>query len=76
MAMCLPYPPFQTDRTELTYVNAKGSNCPNCGANSHKNNKCVYCGTESGIITFEKTKLSNEEMKAIEIKLRKLYGTT
>lgn len=21
-------------------------NCRNCGANSHKNNKCEYCGTE------------------------------
>ena len=70
------YLQIQTDRTELTYVEAKGSNCPNCGANEHKNNKCAYCGTTSGIITYQSNDISEEEKERIKIAFEKNYSAS
>lgn len=32
--------------TSCNEPNKQNDNCRNCGANSYKNNKCLYCGAK------------------------------
>lgn len=50
---------------ECSSNQVKASNCHNCGANSHKNGKCAYCGTVGGLI-MENTTITNEERELIK----------